>query len=146
MEFQHFRFLAPPSPHIYPSHVPSKAFRLHFSLSDHFFHDFSENVIPACIGSTIPNIATKHFQWKIPRLGPLFAGLAYPWPSWPFKKTFKNQWNFNIFAFWPYQARTYTIHMCHLRFFGSIFQFPTTFFMIFLKMSSPPTQETQFWM
>ena len=30
MVFQHFRFLAPPSPHIYPSHLPSKASRLIF--------------------------------------------------------------------------------------------------------------------
>ena len=33
MVFQHFRFLAPPSPHIYPSHLPSKASRLDVSPS-----------------------------------------------------------------------------------------------------------------
>ena len=40
MLFQHFRFWAPPSPLIYPSHLPSKVFRLHFSLSDHLFSRF----------------------------------------------------------------------------------------------------------
>ena len=35
--FQHFRFLAPPNPHIYPSHLPCTVFRLLFSLSDTFF-------------------------------------------------------------------------------------------------------------
>ena len=45
--FQHFRFSAPLSPHKYPSHLPSKVFRLHSPSSDPFFHDFSENVLPA---------------------------------------------------------------------------------------------------
>ena len=30
-----------------------------------FFHEISENVFPACIGSTILNIDTKHLLWKI---------------------------------------------------------------------------------
>ena len=58
--FQNFRLLAPPSPHMYPSHLPSKLFRLHFSLSDHFFHDMSENMLPAAVRSMILNIDTKH--------------------------------------------------------------------------------------
>ena len=61
-----------------------------------------------------------------------------------FKKSFKNPHDFNIFAFRPHQAPTYTHHTCHLRSYSSIFHFPTTFFIIFLKMSSPPIQEAQF--
>ena len=72
MKNQHFRFLAPTSPHIYPSHLPSKVFRLQFSLSGHFFHEFSENVLPAHIGSAILNIDTKHFQ------SPLFGPRSDP--------------------------------------------------------------------
>ena len=52
---------------------------------------------------------------KRPRLTQLLFFLAPPWPSWPFKKSFKNQHFFSIFAFGPHQARTYTLHMCHLR-------------------------------
>ena len=48
MLFQHFRFLAPPSPHIYPSHLPFKAFRLHFSFSNHFVSWFFWNCAPRC--------------------------------------------------------------------------------------------------
>ena len=33
------------------------------------------------------------------------------------KKTYKNQWRFNIFAFRPHQAPSYSHHMCHLRLF-----------------------------
>ena len=35
MKNQHFQFLAPLSPHKYPSPLPSNVFRLHFSSSDH---------------------------------------------------------------------------------------------------------------
>ena len=59
--FQNVRFLAPSAALIYPSHLPSDLFWLHFSLSDDFlhdffsfcFHDFSENVFPARIGERI---------------------------------------------------------------------------------------------
>ena len=48
---------------------------LHFPTT--FFHEICENVLPACIGNTILNIATKHFQSKIslfsPRSGPTWA-------------------------------------------------------------------------
>ena len=65
MVFQHFRFLAPASPHKYPSHLPSKVFRLHFSISDHFFHDFSENVLPARVVTTILDIGAQHIKANI---------------------------------------------------------------------------------
>ena len=38
---------------------------MHVSLSGHIFHHFYKNVFPACAGSTIPKIDTKHFEPKI---------------------------------------------------------------------------------
>ena len=37
----------------------------HFSLSDNLFHDFSENVLPALVGTAILDIDAKHFASKI---------------------------------------------------------------------------------
>ena len=54
------------------------------------------------------------FHQKLPRLTRLLFWLGVSWPSWPFKKSFKNKWFFNISAFWPHQARTYTHHTCRL--------------------------------
>ena len=48
MKNQHFRFLAPTSPHIYPSHLPPKLFRLHFSLSDQLFSWIFWKCTPRC--------------------------------------------------------------------------------------------------
>ena len=46
MKNQHVRFSAPSSPLIYPSHLPSKVFRLHFSLSGNFFSWIFWNYAP----------------------------------------------------------------------------------------------------
>ena len=62
----------------------------------------------------------------------------------PLDTMLQSQCFFNISAFRPHQAPTYTHHTCHLRSCASIFHFPTTFFIIFLEMSSPPIQEAQF--
>ena len=43
------------------------------------------------------------------------------------QKTFKNQWFFNISAFWPHQARTYMHHACHLMSRGSFFLLSASF-------------------
>ena len=67
----------------------------------------------------------------------MLAVLAYLWSSWPFKKTYKNQWFFNISAFGPHQAPTYSHHTYHLLSFGSIFYFPTTFFQEFSENVIP---------
>ena len=59
------------------------------------------------------------------------------WHGWgpqgsfdPFKKSFKNQYFFNIFAFRPHQARTYTHHTCHLMLFDVEF--------VQIMLQSPP--------
>ena len=59
--------LMPPScirPHIGSILMYPTLFWLHFSHSGHFFLDFSRNVLPASIGSTILNIDTSIFNEK----------------------------------------------------------------------------------
>ena len=58
MVFQHFRFLAPPSPHIEASNSPSKVFRVHFSLSGYIFHHAHRNSIEDL--SNIDGISIEH--------------------------------------------------------------------------------------
>ena len=48
MDFQHFRFLAPSSPLIQPSHLPYKLFRLLVSLFNHLFLWFVQKCGPRC--------------------------------------------------------------------------------------------------
>ena len=59
-----------------------------------------------------PNIPKATPEWlqsdpKVLRLATLFARLAGSGPSWHLKKTYENQWFFNISAFWRRQARAY---------------------------------------
>ena len=58
MLFQHFRFSATPSPHIYPSHLPYEIFRTLISLACNHFHEFAEKVLSAQVGSTVLNSKT----------------------------------------------------------------------------------------
>ena len=81
---------------------------------------------------------------KVLRPAPSQPVLTPSWLLWALQKCLKNQCFFNIFAFRPHPAPSYTHHTCHLRSFGSIFHFPTTFFKIFLKMSSPPRRKHNF--
>ena len=52
------------------SHLPSMVFRLHLALSDHMFYDFSENALPASVGSAILHIYTTHTPSKNSLLRP----------------------------------------------------------------------------
>ena len=87
MFFQHFRYLAPPSPNMYASCLPSHGQMLIVPLFARLFVAFS----------------TKNHN-------KLFALLECSAPFHPFKNTFKNQWLFNIFTSWSHQAHTYMHH------------------------------------
>ena len=114
-----------------------------------YFHmassQFLENMLPALVGEHY--FANRHKGSSLEKLP--FWELTLPFchrymPPCPLKKTNLNLYFFNIFAFRPHQAPSYSHHTCHLKSFGSIFHFPATVFTIFLKMCSPPTQEAQF--
>ena len=162
MVFQHFRFLAPPSPKHIHIILAISCLELHLLSFCFFFGRFSTKTyilhhpfpLSECSCPFGPLKKTYKNQWlfNIFTFCPtkpdhtcivlaiscieahlfsfccFFAAfstkncpgslnhyfLGYSWPPWPFKKTLKNQWFFNISAFGPHQARTYTHHTCHL--------------------------------
>ena len=149
-----------------------------FTLYGHLFHVFSENVLPAWVGSTILIINTKHFTWKLSlfrhRSGPNKAHFGRDFQSCrsvvrPFRllsPPCPPSWNSKILANTCIIATDGflgRLEPCIRHHFDDIFMYATlcwwhfdvsdmiltaffsfwhNFFIIFLKMCSPPAQES----